>query len=101
MIGSIYRALNASGDLINRYQFISIVASPLRFLRFLDQLVRPSEHLRRTCQAYFLSSLKVDREFDLGRLLHRKIARHGALQHFVNVGGYASVAVPLGPPRSK
>jgi hypothetical protein len=64
-------------------EFNSILASPLRFLRLLDHLIRPYQHVRWDRQADLLGCFEIDDEFKLGRLLHGKIGGLGAFEDFV------------------
>jgi hypothetical protein len=74
----------AAGDLL--HVFLRSFHSTLDTRPFsLDQLVRPSEHLRRDRQADLLRRFKIDHELELRRLLHWKISRLGALEDFVHV----------------
>ena len=51
----------------------------------LDQLVRPSEHLRRNRQADLLRGLEINYKLKLRRLLHGQVSRLGSLQDPVHV----------------
>src|SRR5215813_7172091 len=55
-------------------------------LRLFDHLVGEREHRGRDCEAERLGGLQIDRQRVLRWLLHRKVARLGALQDAVDIG---------------
>jgi hypothetical protein len=69
----------------------SILASPLRFLRSLDHLVRPRQHVRRDSQADLLRSLEIDHQLKLSRPLYGQVTRLCALKDLVHVDGVAQI----------
>src|SRR5262249_57893995 len=68
---------------------LSLVTRPFS----LNQLGRPSKHLRRNRNADLLRRLEIDHQLELRRLLHRQIGGLGALQDFVYIPGYKPIAV--------
>jgi len=74
-------------------EFNSILASPLRFLRLLDHLIRPREHLLRNRHADLLRRLEIDHQLEFRRLLHRQFGGLGSLQDSVHVICDSPVAV--------
>jgi hypothetical protein len=72
----LHKTSRVFADLINRDfsvgEFNSILASPLRFLRLLDHLIRPRQHIRRNCHADLLRGLEIDYELELRRLFYWK-----------------------------
>ena len=84
--------LDVSRDLIEE-EFSSILASPLRFLRLLYDLVRPVKYGLRNRQTDLLCRLEIDHQLELRRLLDGQIGRLGSLQYSVYVICDAPVAV--------
>ena len=59
-------------------------------MSFYDS-IRTRQHLLRNRHADLLSRFQIDDEFELRRLLDRKIGRFGAFQNFINVDCNATV----------
>ena len=58
-------------------------------LALFDHPVRPRQHVRRNREADLFRGFQIDDEFELRRLLYRKIGGLGAFQDFVDIGGGA------------
>jgi hypothetical protein len=72
----------------------------MKLPRLLDHLVRPEQQRRRDGQPEGLRRLQVDDELELGGLLDREVARLGALQDLIDLGGGPPEVLPsVGPVR--
>src|SRR5262245_23595605 len=71
----------------------SLTEPSVLFSVLLDQPSRPGEHLRWNRHTNLLSSLQIDHQLKLCRLLHRQIGRLCSFQDLVYVIGYALVAL--------
>src|SRR5712691_11797711 len=61
----------------------------------LNHLVSPEQERLRDCQPQRLCGLEVDHQFELRRLLDRKIRRPGALQDLIDIGDGGPMEIRL------
>jgi len=70
----------------------SILAAPRRFLRLLDDLVRPVQHGLWNRETDLLRRFKINYQLEFRRLLHGQIGGLGSLQDSIHVICDAPVA---------
>jgi hypothetical protein len=68
----------------------SILASPLRFLRLLDHLVRSRQHIWRNRQADLLGGFEIDHKLKFGRLFDGNVGWLSTLENLVHLAGGAA-----------